>query len=134
MRADRLGPIMGSFEAVLGRGSGVGRRWRGWDRRCTGPAEVLNDWIRLWMAVDAGVLLGAIVLALAPGELLHLMRRRSSGEEACRAFADAVSRGDLEAAEDMATLAFARNVRGGSAEESAGVRGVGIGAAGAWPR
>ncbi len=78
-----------------------------------GAAEVLNDWILLWMAVSAGVLLGAIALAPTAGELLRLMRRRSSSEEACRAFADAVSRGDLEGAEDIATLAFARNVRGG---------------------
>jgi hypothetical protein len=83
-----------------------------------GAAEVLNGWIRLWMAVSLGVLLGAmaIALALAAGGVFHLMRRRGSGEEACRAFADAVPRGDLAAAEDMATLAFARNVRGGSVE------------------
>jgi hypothetical protein len=94
-----------------------------------GAAEVLNDWIRLWMAVSAGVLLGAIALALAAGELLRLMRRRSSSEEACRVFADAVSRGDLEAAEDMATLAFARDVRGGRPNEATEVRGAGIRAA-----
>jgi hypothetical protein len=76
------------------------------------------------MAVSAGVLLGAIALALVAGELLRLMRRRSSSEEACRAFADAVSRGDLEAAEDMAILAFARNVRGGRPNEATeGARG-----------
>jgi hypothetical protein len=54
-----------------------------------GAAEVLNDWIRLWMAVSAGLLLGAI--ALAAGELLRLMRRRSPREEACRAFAGSAS-------------------------------------------
>jgi hypothetical protein len=36
-----------------------------------GAAEVLNDWIRLWMAASSGVLLGAIALALAAGELLR---------------------------------------------------------------
>ena len=70
-------------------------------------AESLNDWVRQWIAVSDGVLLGAIAFALAAGELPHLMRRSGSGDEACRAFAHAVSRGDLEAAEDMATLAFA---------------------------
>ena len=99
-----------------------------------GAAGVLNDWIRLCIALSDGVLLGAIALVLAAGELPHLMRRSGSGDEACRAFAHAVSRGDLEAAEDMATLAFARDVRGGSAERVHRVRGVGIGAAGVWSR
>ena len=96
-----------------------------------GAAEFLNEWIRLWMAVSPGVLLRAIALALAAGELLHLMRRRSSGEEACRAFADAVSRGDLEAAEGWRPWPLPGMSLVEAPNESTGVRGVGIGAAGA---
>jgi hypothetical protein len=117
---------MGSAEAVLGCWEEV----EAMGPAMHGAAEVLNDWILLWMAVSAGVLLGAIALALVRGELLRLMRCRRSSGEACRAFADAASRGDLEAAEDMAILAFARNVRGGRVNEATEVRGAGIRVAG----
>ncbi|HEU4356701.1 MAG TPA: hypothetical protein VFT27_14025 [Actinomycetota bacterium] len=84
-----------------------------------GGAEALNDWLRMGIAGGVGVLAVTIVLALGVDALLRSARRlrdRRSSDQYCRAFAQAVARGDLEVAEDMADLAFARSVRGGSGE------------------
>jgi hypothetical protein len=84
-----------------------------------GAAEALNDWLRMGIAGGVGILLVTIALALGVDALLRSARRLRDGRSSdrfCRAFAEAVARGDLEAVEDMATRAFARDVRGGSAE------------------
>lgn len=84
-----------------------------------GAAEVLNDWLRMGIAGGVGLLAVTITLALGVEALLPSARRlrdRRSSDRSCRAFAEAVARGDLEAAEVMADPTFARNVRGGSAE------------------
>ncbi|HEX5949501.1 MAG TPA: hypothetical protein VFZ96_00730, partial [Actinomycetota bacterium] len=84
-----------------------------------GAAEVLNDWLRMGIAGGVGALAVTITLALGVDALLRSARRlrdRRSSDQFCKAFAEAVARGDLEAAEDMATPAFARYVRAGSVE------------------
>jgi hypothetical protein len=87
-----------------------------------GAAEALDDWLRMGIAGGVGVLLVTIALALGVDALLRSARRLRDGRSSdrfCRAFAEAVARGDLEAAEDMATRALARNDRGGRDEWSA---------------
>jgi hypothetical protein len=115
MRADRLGPTMGSSEPQLEEVEAMGPAMHG-------AGEVLNDWLRMGIAGGVGVLVATIALALGVDALLRSARRlrdRRSSDRFCRRFAEAAARGDLQAAEDMGTLALARNDRGGRDEWSA---------------
>jgi hypothetical protein len=77
-------------------------------------AEVINGYVGAWIAIGVGVLGGTILLVLAVGALIIFTRRlrgRRWEAQVPRAFAEAVAAGDPQAAELMAALALARNVR-----------------------
>lgn len=76
-------------------------------------AEILNDAMLMAAVVGLGVLLVTVGLALAVHALRRATRRVLDGRssaQVCRAFAEAVARGDMEVAEVVATLAFAGDV------------------------
>ena len=86
-------------------------------------AEILNDVQQMWLTAGIGFVVVTIVLALAVGAIRRSTRRlrdRRSNGQICKAFAEAVACGDLEAAEVLATLAFARDARGGRPNEATG--------------
>jgi hypothetical protein len=77
-------------------------------------AEVLNGYFGAWIAIGVLVLGGAILIALAVDVLRALalrLRDGGWGARVSRAFAQAVANRDPQAAELMANLDLAANVR-----------------------
>ena len=74
-------------------------------------ASVVNDVLPMYLLIGIGLIVVAVALSFAADRVAVVARRRrgcAPHEDPCSAFAEAVARGDLDAAEAFASLAFAR--------------------------
>jgi hypothetical protein len=114
MRADRPGAIPDL--------EGIGKRRQTMGPAMNATAEVLSQHLGAWIAIGIGGLGGTIRLALVVGGLIRFTRRlrdRRWDAQVSRAFAEAVASGDPQAADLMAGMALAADVRHAGAHSRA---------------